>query len=59
MAPLVGHVGDGNFHLMLMMDIRDAEKLAVAKQAVAELVHLALDMGGTCTGAVKLLIPVA
>ena len=49
-APLVGHVGDGNFHLLLLMDMSDGSDLARAKKGVAELVHLALSMGGTCTG---------
>ena len=49
-APMVGHVGDGNFHLLLLLDMSDGRDLAHAKQAIGKLVELALSMGGTCTG---------
>ncbi|KAJ4480161.1 FAD-binding domain-containing protein [Lentinula aciculospora] len=47
-APIVGHVGDGNFHAQIMFT-NDAE-LAVAKEAVERMVHRAIAMDGTCTG---------
>ena len=50
LAPLVGHVGDGNFHLLFLLDPDDPEELARAKAANARLIDRALAMGGTCTG---------
>jgi D-lactate dehydrogenase (cytochrome) len=50
LAPLVGHVGDGNFHLIFVLDPDNAEEFAEAKAINSRLVHRALDMGGTCTG---------
>jgi D-lactate dehydrogenase (cytochrome) len=50
LAPLVGHVGDGNFHLLFLLDPDDADELARAKAANARLIDRALAMGGTCTG---------
>ena len=49
-APLVGHAGDGNFHLIFMVDPDDAAELDAVKAANGRLVDRALAMGGTCTG---------
>ncbi len=49
-APIVGHVGDGNFHLTLMIDMSDAGEVARAKALNERLVERALAMDGTCTG---------
>jgi D-lactate dehydrogenase (cytochrome) len=49
-APIVGHVGDGNFHLTLLVDINDAGEIKIAKQFNERLVERALAMDGTCTG---------
>ena len=49
-APLVGHVGDGNFHLALLVDPNDAAEVARAHALSARLVARALQMEGTCTG---------
>jgi D-lactate dehydrogenase (cytochrome) len=49
-APLVGHVGDGNFHLNILVDPEDPRELAEVKAFNARLVHRAQAMGGTCTG---------
>ena len=49
-APIVGHVGDGNFHLTLLVDMGDAEEIKRAKDLLERLVQRALSMEGTCTG---------
>ena len=50
LAPLVGHVGDGNFHLLLLVDPADSEEIARARALHARLVARALALDGTCTG---------
>jgi len=50
MAPIVGHVGDGNFHLTLLVDMEDADEVKRAKALSERLVERALAMDGTCTG---------
>ena len=49
-APIVGHVGDGNYHLCLMFDPDDQEELGRAKALVERMNHRAISYGGTCTG---------
>jgi D-lactate dehydrogenase (cytochrome) len=49
-APIVGHVGDGNFHALLLIDMEDAAEIASADAFVGWLNDLAISMGGTCTG---------
>ena len=49
-APIVGHVGDGNFHLLLMIDLNDKQEIERADALLERLVERALAMGGTCTG---------
>ena len=50
LAPIVGHVGDGNFHLLLLVDPEDEEEMASVNALNERLVHRALAMGGTSTG---------
>ena len=50
LAPLVGHVGDGNFHLTLVFDRDDPKELAAVEALNDRLVMRALAMEGTCTG---------
>ena len=50
LAPLVGHVGDGNFHLSYLVDRDDPVELAKTKEHNERMVARALAMGGTCTG---------
>jgi len=50
LAPIVGHVGDGNFHLSLLVDMDDADEVARASGMMERLVERALAMGGTSTG---------
>ncbi|MGZ8397111.1 MAG: FAD-binding oxidoreductase [Rhodoplanes sp.] len=49
-SPIVGHVGDGNFHLCLMIDMDDTGEIARAQALLQRLVERALAMDGTCTG---------
>jgi D-lactate dehydrogenase (cytochrome) len=49
-APVVGHVGDGNFHLLILIDQDNAEEVARAKALHSRLVARAIAMEGTCTG---------
>ena len=49
-APLAGHVGDGNFHLLFLLDRDNPDELAEAQRLNDRLVHRTLAMGGTCTG---------
>jgi D-lactate dehydrogenase (cytochrome) len=49
-APIVGHVGDGNFHLTLLVDMSDAAEIKWAEDLLERLVQRALSMEGTCTG---------
>ena len=49
-GPMIGHVGDGNFHVVLFCDIADAGEVARVKAAYDRLIERALAMGGTCTG---------
>jgi D-lactate dehydrogenase (cytochrome) len=50
LGPLVGHAGDGNFHLNFVLDPNDPGELAEVQALNARLVRRALAMGGTCTG---------
>lgn len=49
-APIVGHAGDGNFHVLLLVDMEDAAETARARDYVGWLNELAIEMDGTCTG---------
>jgi len=47
---MLGHVGDGNFHVSFVLDPESSEELEEARRLNRVLVQRALDMGGTCTG---------
>jgi D-lactate dehydrogenase (cytochrome) len=49
-GPLVGHVGDGNFHVMLPVNPEHPEDIAEAHRVTDRLVERALAMDGTCSG---------
>ncbi|PWR04389.1 FAD-binding oxidoreductase [Meridianimarinicoccus roseus] len=49
-APVLGHVGDGNFHVLLQVDTGDAAEVARAEAFVGWLNDLAIAHDGTCTG---------
>lgn len=50
LSPIVGHVGDGNFHCSLVCDTADNDELARCEDFMHRLVERAQAMGGTCTG---------
>jgi len=49
-APIVGHVGDGNFHVLVLMNADDPAEIAATEAFVARLNRRAIAMDGTCTG---------
>jgi len=49
-VPLLGHIGDGNFHLMFLVDPAKPEETELAKEFNRRLIERALRMEGTCTG---------
>ncbi len=49
-APIVGHVGDGNFHLAILVDASNADEIRRTEDLLDRLVERALAMEGTCTG---------
>src|SRR6516164_2113034 len=49
-APILGHVGDGNFHLSLLVDMADDDEVKAARNLCERLVERALAMDGTSTG---------
>lgn len=49
-AAILGHVGDGNYHTIFMVDSADTGEVARAERINAEIVRHALALGGTCTG---------
>ena len=49
-APICGHVGDGNFHTVILVDDKDPAALERAWTLDKAIVHRALKLGGTCSG---------
>ena len=49
-APIVGHVGDGNFHLTILLDPDDDEAITRAHALNDRMIKRVLDMGGTSSG---------
>jgi D-lactate dehydrogenase (cytochrome) len=49
-APIVGHVGDGNFHVIFVIDPDDADEIRRAQEVNERMVLRAIAMDGTCTG---------
>jgi D-lactate dehydrogenase (cytochrome) len=49
-GPILGHVGDGNFHVALFVDPNDADEVGRAEGVIERLSLRALAMDGTCTG---------
>jgi D-lactate dehydrogenase (cytochrome) len=50
LAPIVGHVGDGNFHSLPLIDMESEEELAAVEVFVSWLNNMAIELEGTCTG---------
>lgn len=50
LAPIVGHVGDGNFHCLPMIDVDNPDEVAKSNILISWLAELAISMDGTCTG---------
>jgi D-lactate dehydrogenase (cytochrome) len=50
LSPIVGHVGDGNFHCSMLVDVNDPDEMRRADEFLHRLVERAQAMGGTCTG---------
>lgn len=49
-GPIVGHVGDGNFHSHLLFDPNNLDQFKACKTVANEIAKVAMDLGGTCTG---------
>ena len=49
-APIVGHVGDGNFHVAIVVEMDDAAEVKAVEGLIERLTERALAMEGTCTG---------
>lgn len=49
-APIVGHVGDGNFHVLLLVDTENSREIELADEYVNWLAEFAIQAEGTCTG---------
>ncbi|MDP3194692.1 FAD-binding oxidoreductase [Tabrizicola sp.] len=49
-GPILGHVGDGNFHAILLVDPSRPDEIAIAKALAQEMAQRSLRLGGTITG---------
>ena len=49
-APIVGHVGDGNFHVAILIDMENPDEVERAEAFTGRLNRRAIEMDGTCTG---------
>jgi len=50
LAPIIGHVGDGNFHVLFLMDPNDRDEIERIEKVNSRMVERALSVGGTATG---------
>lgn len=48
--PIVGHAGDGNYHVMLPLDVNNLSDVKLAHELAARMVNRAIEVDGTCTG---------
>ncbi|XP_044126232.1 probable D-lactate dehydrogenase, mitochondrial [Bufo gargarizans] len=49
-GPIAGHVGDGNFHCIMVLDLNDKDEVRKVKEFTDRLARRAMAMNGTCTG---------
>ncbi|WP_421783655.1 FAD-binding oxidoreductase [Kiloniella litopenaei] len=49
-APIIGHVGDGNFHVLFIVDPASMDEMERAGRVNQAMVDMAISYGGTCTG---------
>ncbi|MFN9543418.1 MAG: FAD-binding oxidoreductase [Alphaproteobacteria bacterium] len=49
-CPIVGHVGDGNYHVMILYDAADSAEVVKAERLAHDIGRRAIAHGGTCTG---------
>jgi D-lactate dehydrogenase (cytochrome) len=49
-APMIGHAGDGNFHVLFLVDPADPAEIAQAGELTERMARRAIALGGTCTG---------
>ncbi|WP_085905223.1 FAD-binding oxidoreductase [Kiloniella majae] len=49
-APIIGHVGDGNFHVLFIVDPQNQNEMDSASRVNKAMVDMAIGFGGTCTG---------
>jgi D-lactate dehydrogenase (cytochrome) len=49
-APIVGHVGDGNFHVTVLVDTDNPDEMRASEEMITRLAERAIAMDGTCTG---------
>ncbi len=49
-SSIMGHVGDGNYHVGIMIDLANQKEIDQAKTLNEHIVHYALSKKGTCTG---------
>ncbi|KAM4614285.1 putative D-lactate dehydrogenase, mitochondrial [Discoglossus pictus] len=49
-GPIAGHVGDGNFHCIMVLNLEDQNEVSKVKEFTDRLARRALELNGTCTG---------
>lgn len=49
-GPIIGHVGDGNYHVLFVVDYKNEKEWNTIRKINEEMVHRAIEVEGTCTG---------
>lgn len=55
-APILGHVGDGNYHMLILVDPGNPEDIDKAERISHAIVKSALKLEGTCSGKINVRI---